>query len=171
MATTYEAIATVTVGSGGESDIEFTSIPQTYTDLLVKLSTRADADTVQLSVSFNGVTANRSNRMLWGNSSTAGSESSASSMYSYGSVASSVSNASTFSNVDYYITNYAGATHKAMSIDSVNERNLGTANAAWMSFAASLWSDTAAITSVTFTCTGANFVQYSTATLYGIKKN
>jgi hypothetical protein len=37
MATTYEAIATVEVGSGGAADIEFTSIPQTYTDLLCSL--------------------------------------------------------------------------------------------------------------------------------------
>ena len=171
MAYTYSKISTVTIGSGGSSTINFIAIPQNYTDLLVKLSTRADADTVQLSVSFNDSTSTITNKQLWANGSSSSGEDSASSMYSYGSVASSVSNASTFSNVDYYITNYAGATHKAMSIDSVNERNLGTANAAWMSFAASLWSDTAAITSVTFTCTGANFVQYSTATLYGIKKN
>jgi hypothetical protein len=38
MATTYEAIATVEVGSGGAADIEFTSIPATYTDLVVKVS-------------------------------------------------------------------------------------------------------------------------------------
>jgi hypothetical protein len=36
----YEAIATVEVGSGGAADIEFTSIPATYTDLVVKLSVR-----------------------------------------------------------------------------------------------------------------------------------
>jgi hypothetical protein len=42
MANTYEAIATVTVGSGGATDIEFTSIPGTYTDLLIKSSLRSD---------------------------------------------------------------------------------------------------------------------------------
>jgi hypothetical protein len=36
MATTYEAIATVEVGSGGAANIEFTSIPATYTDLVIK---------------------------------------------------------------------------------------------------------------------------------------
>jgi hypothetical protein len=34
MATTYEIIASVTVGSGGAANIEFTSIPATYTDLV-----------------------------------------------------------------------------------------------------------------------------------------
>jgi hypothetical protein len=36
MANTYEAIATVEVGSGGTANIEFTSIPATFTDLIVK---------------------------------------------------------------------------------------------------------------------------------------
>jgi hypothetical protein len=40
MANTYEAIATVEVGSGGAATIEFTSIPATYTDLVVKVSAR-----------------------------------------------------------------------------------------------------------------------------------
>jgi hypothetical protein len=34
MANTYEAIATVEVGSGGAADIHFTSYLQTYTDLV-----------------------------------------------------------------------------------------------------------------------------------------
>jgi len=42
MATTYEAIATVTVGSGGAATFGFTSIPATYTDLLVVASLRSD---------------------------------------------------------------------------------------------------------------------------------
>jgi hypothetical protein len=36
MANTYEAIATVEVGSGGASTIDFTSIPSTYTDLVLR---------------------------------------------------------------------------------------------------------------------------------------
>ena len=36
-------ISTVTVGSGGVSSIDFTSIPQTYTDLLLKLSFRVNS--------------------------------------------------------------------------------------------------------------------------------
>jgi hypothetical protein len=167
MANTYEAIATVTVGSGGAATIEFTSIPATYTDLLVKVSARASVDTVQASISFNGSTSSRTNIMLYGNGSSAGSES-LSDMYSYGNVTSSVATANTFANAEYYIPNYAGSTYKSMSGDSVNERNATTA---YSSITASLWSNTAAITSWTITCPGGNFVQYSTATLYGIKNS
>ena len=41
MANTYTLIASSTVGSGGAANIEFTSIPATYTDLLIKMSARA----------------------------------------------------------------------------------------------------------------------------------
>jgi hypothetical protein len=37
---TYTLISSVTVGSGGAANMGFTSIPATYTDLLVKLSAR-----------------------------------------------------------------------------------------------------------------------------------
>ena len=38
---TYTLISSVTVGAGGASSIDFTSIPSTYTDLLVKISARS----------------------------------------------------------------------------------------------------------------------------------
>ena len=38
---TFTKIASATVGSGGASSIEFTSIPSTYTDLVIKLSMRS----------------------------------------------------------------------------------------------------------------------------------
>ena len=40
MALTYTALASVTVGSGGAANIEFTSIPGTYTDLVMLVSLR-----------------------------------------------------------------------------------------------------------------------------------
>jgi hypothetical protein len=36
----YESIATVTVGSGGASEVEFTSIPSTYTHLQIRALAR-----------------------------------------------------------------------------------------------------------------------------------
>jgi hypothetical protein len=71
MANTYTAIATVTVGSGGASTIEFTSIPATYTDLNVLASTRSTGDQAsvnycQLRLELNGNTSNYSDRLLYG---------------------------------------------------------------------------------------------------------
>lgn len=171
MAVTYKLIETVTVGAGGQASIEFTSIPQTYTDLLVKLSTRSNtvdgSSGYYFDVFFNNVSANRTGRYLLGNAT--GSPTATSSTYSsWGVSASSDFTASVFSSNELYIPNYAGSTFKSSSLDGVQENN---ATLSRLLLQASLWSDTAAITSVKFTSAAGVFVQYSSASLYGIKNS
>jgi hypothetical protein len=165
MATTYTLISSVTVGSGGAATMSFTSIPSTYTDLLLKISTRQSVNDASsgyyYDVTFNGTSANRSGRYLLGNGSTA-----ASSSYTlWGTSVSSDFTSNTFSNGELYIPNYASANNKSASLDSVQENNATLSRAL---FSAGLWSDTSVITSITLTPGGGNFVQYSTAYLYGI---
>jgi hypothetical protein len=167
MATTYEIIASVTVGSGGAADIEFTSIPATYTDLVILSSLRTDTtgdnfDGIRMT--FNSTSANRSTRRLYG---TGSSVNSSANSYIVGSMASTALNTSnTFGNGLCYIPNYAGSTYKSSSTDAVSENNGTTALA---DFDAGLWSDTSAITSIQLTSENAgNFVEHSTAYLYGI---
>ena len=59
MPTTFTKIASVSVGAGGASSIDFTSIPSTYTDLVVKVSYRTtDAtNTGTLISTFNNDTS------------------------------------------------------------------------------------------------------------------
>ena len=55
MANTYTLIASNTVGSGGAASISFSSIPSTYTDLLVKISTRDNTGSFNdMLLTFNG---------------------------------------------------------------------------------------------------------------------
>jgi hypothetical protein len=167
MANTFVKIASVTVGSGGAATMDFTSIPATYTDLLVKVSSRFDANQNNVFVSYNGSSSSFSFRSLYGNGSIAGSTNGATNAAFLSENASYT--ASIFASADFYIPNYAGNNYKSASSDSVQENNTTTAFAFLYS---SLWSNTAAITSITLTPdTGANFVQYSTATLYGIKSS
>jgi hypothetical protein len=167
MANTYEAIATVTVGSGGAANIEFTSIPGTYTDLAVKLSGRSTTSDADMYISYNSNTSNYSRRVLRGNGSAA-SSTSGSDRY-IGTIDSSGETASTFANWEIYVPNYAGSNNKSYSIDSVYENN---ATQAFQYLVSGLWSDTSAITSIKLEFIAAGtFAQYSTATLYGIKKN
>jgi hypothetical protein len=174
MANTYEAIATVTVGSGGAANIEFTSIPGTYTDLIVKLSgrtNRAGDTNADIGITFNGNTSNYSLKDLYGNGSAAGSRSNPVATSSiadiFATAADSTSN--TFSNFEMYIPNYLSSTNKSVSIDTTNETN-ATGN--WSLLVAGLWSNTSAITSIKLTPLNSDsFVQYSTATLYGIKNS
>ena len=173
MANTYVAIATVTVGSGGTSYIEFTSIPATYTDLLIKTSLRSNRadgtviDTVQLR--FNGnSSASYDMRRLTGTGAAATSGSGSGDIsLPLDNPPSNSATASTFGNSEYYIPNYAGSINKSVGADAVSENNGSTAYAR---LTAGLWSNASAITSIRLTPdTGTLWVQHSTATLYGIK--
>jgi len=161
--------STVTVGSGGAATIDFASIPATYTDLLLKVSTRiGDSNTwSDFLVSFNGITTNYSDRFLYGSGTSAasGTDSGAGLQTRTSTTANT---ASTFGNTEIYIPNYAGSNYKSASYDQVSENN---ATGAIVILTAGLWSNTAAITSITLTpISSNNFVQYSTASLYGILK-
>ncbi len=166
MANTYQLISSVTVGSGGASSIDFTSIPATYTDLVLKISLRGNRaslfDQQYLTINSNtGATM----RYLLGDGATASSGTGANNIgYGDGTTAT----ASTFGNTEVYIPNYAGSNNKSFSTDSVTENN-GTN--AYASLFASLWSNTAAITSLSITTNSGTILQYSTAYLYGIKSS
>lgn len=167
---TYVKIQSVTVGSGGTSTIEFSNIPATFDDLLVKMSTRNTATGVgawqAFDIGFNGVLTNRSWRFLGGTGSAAITGSGTAIL---GQSSSGDTTASTFANGEIYIPNYAGATNKSVSVDQATENN---ATAALIYPGAGLWSSTAAITSIQLASNYAGlFAQHSTATLYGIKKS
>lgn len=169
MATTFTKIAAVTVGSGGASSIDFTSIPSTYTDLVIKVSARLNNASIidSVGVKFNGSTSSYSFKQLYGSGSAAGSQGAGTYPENYMNAANAT--ASTFSNAEIYIPNYAGSTNKSLSADAVTENN---ATAAYATLTAGLWSNTAAITSINLASTvGNSFLQYSTAVLYGIKNS
>ena len=156
-------IATVTVGAGGASSIDFTSIPQGFTDVMVMLSARlVDSSPLGLYITFNGSSSNFTSRGLEGSGTSASSWTRNNQI---GGANGGTSN--TFSSTAVYIPNYAGSTNKSFSAESTPEVN-ATAN--YITIEAALWSQTAAITSIGLTANTTNFVQYSTATLYGITK-
>ena len=168
MPNTFTKIASVTVGGAGAASMDFTSIPATYTDLCVKVSARdlQPGVTDNIQIQFNGSSANLSSKVIEGNGSSA---SSYSDTQIYGRSVGAGATANTFGSTEFYITNYAGSTNKSVSVDSVSETNATTAYA---TLTAGLWSNTAVITSISIKPTAAvNLVQYSTATLYGIKSS
>ncbi len=164
MATAITLISSVTVGSGGAANIEFTSIPATYTDLLVNFSPRSTASgaSVGARISFNSSTSDFTGRYLSGSGSA--TESASVARY-LGEMSAATGTASTFSNISIYIPNYASSNNKSFSVDGVQENNT---TAAYATLAAGLWSNSAAITTITLTASSGNLAQYSTAYLYGI---
>jgi hypothetical protein len=169
LANTFVKIAAVTVGAGGASSIDFTSIPSTYTDLMLMTSVRmANADIQNnLKIAFNGSSASMTVKRLYGTGTSVFSDSL--SQNQTGNVNAANSTANTFGSTSLYIPNYAGSNNKSSSSDGVAETNATNVN---MGLYANLWSNTAAINQITLTGeTTANFLQYSTATLYGIKNS
>jgi hypothetical protein len=169
MATTYTLISSVTVGSGGASTIDFTSIPADYTDLKVVFSLRGSDSTPASYMQFNGTTTNYSFRFLEGsgsgtNSNTVAYGISTTAIY-LNQITGTGFTSSVFSNGEAYIPNYLSSNNKSVSVDNTIENN-GTTS--YISMCAGLWSNSAAITSIKITPTSGTFNQYSTAYLYGI---
>lgn len=163
-------IASVTVGAGGASSISFSSIPSNYTDLLLKVSCRSDLTSTNDYgfIQFNGDTANNySYRQLQGDGSTVGSQNGTLNGALALRMSAASATAATFGSNDIYIPNYNSTTAKSVSNDGVSENN---ATQAVASLQASLWNPgtQTAITSIVIKPGSGNFVQYSTATLYGI---
>ena len=169
MATTYEAIATVTVGSGGAATIDIQNIPNTFTDLKLVLSARGTSTALYALIRFNNDSSSiYSLRYLYGEGSggTASGSAPNENTWERFLMVSSAYTADTFSNGELYIPNYTSSNNKSVYFDSVNERN---DTAVQMFMVAGLFASTATISRITLTPNTGNFAQYSTATLYGIK--
>jgi hypothetical protein len=166
MPNTYTKIASVAVGSGGAASIDFTSIPSTYTDLLVKVSGReATGTSLLFTMQINGVATNQATREVRGSGSAASSGTNTITTLDQNG---SGTTASVFGSADIYIPNYAStSTYKSISVDAASENN---ATAAYMRLSAALWSQNTAINQLTFYASSGNIAQYSSATLYGISK-
>jgi hypothetical protein len=151
------------------ASIEFTSIPQDGTDLVMVVlgrTTRTGDPRDLLILRFNGDTnsANYTTKRLGGDGGNAFSDTGAGPL----SLSSADATANTFGNTSYYIPNYTAAINKSFSSDGVSENN---STVAGQNLIAGLWSNTAAITSLAFTSgTSSNFVAGSTVSLYKVTK-
>jgi len=182
MANTFELIGSAVVGSGGTANITFTSIPQTYTDLLVKASVRTayagqgGGSSLRdfLGFYFNGASGGTtwSSRAIYGiptivNGSGGGT---GGSVGSAGYVNGSGNTANGFGINEIYIPNYTTGNQKVSNTDGASESN---DSAIGMQFAVNLTSSTSAITSITLLSGNGsyNLAEFSTAYLYGIKNS
>jgi len=159
-------IERIEVGSGGAASITFSSIPQTYTDLYVVVSGRTTATEASggsyANLKPNNTTASQSMRTLRGTGSSVSSNSETTVFFT---VNPSDATSNTFANSAVYIPNYTGSQNKSMSVDGLNENN---ATGARQELAAALYSTSSPISSLVLTPGSGNFVQYSSASLYGV---
>lgn len=164
----------VVVGAGGQAAIDFTAIPATFTDLVIKISARCNSTggfPETLNLKFNSSsTTDYSFKGVFSVTATPSSNNQATgTSMRAGSIAAVATTANTFSNTEIYIPNYAStSTNKSVSIDATQETNDSVDFTYALIMNAGLRSNTAAITSINLTSTVGNFVQHSTAYLYGV---
>jgi hypothetical protein len=175
MANTYTLIEAQTLASSAAS-VTFSSIPATYTDLVLRYSARHNNafSISQVLITINGDTAaNYSETVVYGNSVSAASGSqSGMSAIDFNYVDADSATANTFSSNELYIPNYTVSANKPMSWVGVTENNAATANSAMIVANAALWRDNSAVTSITLLALASrDFMVGSSFYLYGIKNS
>lgn len=170
MANTHKLIQTITVGAGSTTEITFSSIPQTYTDLKFVLSLRDATGTfVDQGFRVNGLgTSIYSWKRMLGNG-TGTQTSSGTNDRAYYTVANGPSStASCFTSIEVYFPNYRDSNRKTWNSITVSEQN---SSLNYTGFFAGTIGTTGAISIVSFypEPSGSNsFAQYSSVSLYGI---
>jgi hypothetical protein len=153
----------------GITVITFNSIPQTYTDLYLTISSRTTGSNPEdLYIAFNGSSDSWAFRRLYGTGSAVDSDTLTSGNTSgrIGRVNSGGYTSNTFSSTAVYIPNYGSSVRKSITSDTVEENN---ATQAFQMIFSTLWSKSGAVSSLTVRIlSGAAFSENSSATLYGI---
>jgi hypothetical protein len=161
MAATYTPIASITLGATAAS-VTFSSIPQTYTDLILVANcfSISSATSSSIGVQFNGDTATNYSRTL---------------LYGDGTTAASTRDASTSSSTILYYEGLASLAPNILHIMNYSNTTTYKTFIARANFAGStvrlgvgLWRSTAAISSVVLVPTTSSFASGSTFNLYGI---
>lgn len=181
VSTSFESIATVTVGSGGAASVEFTSIPSTYEHLQIRgisQTNRATYNVDNIRVRVNSDTgSNYSYHTLSSDpaspSTSVLAEGQANKSYMHSnlatvsSVATNTFGATIIDILDYKNTNKY-STLRAISGGDTNGAASGFAG--FITFGSGNWRNTNAITSITLTMEyGSLFNQHTTFALYGCK--
>jgi hypothetical protein len=175
MANTYTIIASNTLSSSAAS-VTFSSIPATYTDLVLRISARANGSGLLagLAIKFNGSTTSiysNTNLFAYSSSGTSNRSSSVASIPAMDNITDGGATANSFSSNELYIPSYTISQNKPSSLFSVVENKSAT-NFEWLVYTgAGLYRDTAAISSIALTTNAGSFVSGSSFFLYGIKNS
>jgi hypothetical protein len=158
---TYTPIATTTLGSAAAS-YTFSSIPSTYTDLIIVAQIKGTSTSNYLNVRFNGDTGtNYSRTTLSGNGSSASSERRSNRTWIETDYNEVIENNFNYINT-LHIMNYANTTTNKTMLNRANNAATG------VGATVGLWRSTAAINSVSLVANNNSFEIGSTFTLYGI---
>lgn len=162
----YDALATYTVGAGGISSITFAGLPTggQYKHLQIRGISKATASGTDTNITINnGTAAAYRHQILCDGSSTSGSANSGNAyiIMTTGSSGTNIFDASVIDFIDY------ASTTKNKIVRSLSGRDLN--GNGLLSFGSALWTTTNPITDITLTPAGTNFAQYTQFSVYGVK--
>jgi hypothetical protein len=160
MASTYTPIATQTLTSAAAS-ITFSSIPTTYTDLILVMSGGQNESTIEIQVGNGSVDtgANYSRTYVYGDGSVGASARNSNISVTYNTFGST---ANTGNGILHFM-NYSNTTTNKTILMRGNEASAVT------SFTTSLWRSNSAINVIKIAGYTSNLLAGSTFSLYGIK--
>lgn len=161
----FESIATVTVGGGGATSAEFTSIPGTYTHLQIRCLTGSSNPGAGMKIEFNSdtSTSNYRNHYVYGTGSGTGAATDGNNN-AWGIQGDGATVGMAGHVVD--ILDYAN-TNKYTTMRSLSGYDANGSGLIW--FQSLLWMNTAAITNIKIIRSTSGFNQYSSFALYGIR--
>jgi hypothetical protein len=162
MAKTYEPIATVTAAGGSSTQLVMSSIPATYTDLVIVINTSTSANSNLVFRLNNDSTAIYSNTALNGDGSTATSGRNSNTDKGYFDSAAYSANNFNY-NAILNVMNYSNTTTFKTTVSRSNNAAVG------VTAGVTLYRSTSAINRIDFLTTAGTFNAGSTFTLYGIK--
>ena len=167
--TSYESIATVSVSTAVGS-ITFSSIPATYTHLQLRVITRSAyagaTDNFYYSLNSDTTNANYYSHRLNGDGASATATAANNRVIGSNAVAGNTATAGVFSSIVIDILDYANTNKYKTSRFLGGYDNNGSGV---IQFSSSLWSNTAAVTTLGVDFGSGNIAQYSSFALYGIK--
>jgi hypothetical protein len=175
----YDALATVTVPSGGVASVTFAGIPTGYKHLQIRFFLQDNrgtygSDDIGFRVGNGSIDSgnNYAWHDLYGNGSSAAAQNSTSTSRIELNNASGTGVASNFGAGVLDILDYAN-TSKYKTIRSLHGNDVNGTVAGFggrIAFDSGLWMNTAAITTIQFTpLYGSSFNQYTSIALYGVK--
>lgn len=168
MALTYEPISTTTLGSA-TATITFSSIPQTYTDLVLVIfgaNSNADANDTGY-MQYNSDTGNNySDTIVYteGNTPTSFRTTNSNAIGLWTIMGGT--NTSRYSSIIVNFQNYSNTTTYKTTLNRIGTP---TSSGGWTNMSVGLWRNTNAISSI-LVGGGSNWRSGSTFTLYGIKE-
>jgi hypothetical protein len=165
---TMTKLASYTVPSGGVAAYTFSNIPQTYTDLVLKVSLRC-----AVSGTFNAVylqvngdsSASYSHQRFWGYGGVGSVWTTDATLINLGWTSGNTATSGAFGVGELYFNNYTSNFFKGITSEMFSENNHATEVVTLIGNG--FYNKTAPITSITVTGE-TSFMQYSTFTLYGV---